>query len=95
MFFTLITSMLVGYATGYAAGAVLGAVVDWFIDDESLKNCIEEEYDNAFYILIEEKKKSAVKVGIFDYEEDRIEDVELQSESGVSSSLYEGQVIYV
>lgn len=95
MLFTLLTSIAIGYATGYAAGTVLGAVVDWFIDEDSLSDCIEQEYDNAFYILIEEKKKSAVKVGIFDYEEDIIEDIELQSESGVSSSLYEGQVIYV
>lgn len=95
MLFTLLTSIAISYATGYAAGTVLGAVVDWFIDEDSLSDCIEQEYDNAFYILIEEKKKSAVKVGIFDYEEDIIEDIELQSESGVSSSLYEGQVIYV
>ena len=87
--------MLIGYASGYAAGTVIGAVVDWFIDDDSLRDCIEEEYDDAFYLLIEEKKKNAVKVGIFDVEEECIEDVELQSERGVSNSLYEGQIIYV
>ncbi len=95
MLLTFLTSFIFGGLVGGAAGAVLGAVVDWFIDDESLGDYIKEEYDDAFKLLIQEKKKNAVQVGIFDVCEDEIETVEIQSESGVSNSIYKGQVIYV
>lgn len=95
MFFTLLGSFITGALIGGASGAVLGAIVDWFVDDDSLSECITEEYEDAFKLLIKEKKKTAVKVGIFDEEEDLLDDVEIQSEQGVSNSLYVGKVIYV
>lgn len=95
MFLTLLGSFLTGALIGGAGGVVIGAVVDWFIDDDSLSECITEEYEDAFKLLIKEKKKTAIKVGIFDEEEDLLDDVEIQSEQGVSDSLYVGKVIYV
>lgn len=95
MLFTIIGSALLGGLIGGAGGAVLGAIVDWFIDDDTLTESIEEEYEDAFKLLIKEKKKNAVKVGIFDEENDLLDDVEIQSNSGVSDSLYKGRVIYV
>lgn len=92
---SLIGGALLGGAIGGATGAVLGAVVDWLIDDDSLSESIHEEYDDAFKLLIKQKKKDAVKVGIFDYDEDLIDDVEIQSQQGVSDSLYVGKVIYI
>lgn len=95
MFFSLLGSMLIGGLYGAAAGAVLGAVVDWFIDEDTLSQAVVEEYDDAFKLLIKEKKKKAVKVGIFDDDNELLDDVEIQSNEGVSDSLYKGQIIYV
>lgn len=95
MFFTIIGSALLGGIIGGAGGYALGAIVDWFIDDDTLTESIEEEYDDAFKLLIKEKKNNAVKVGIFNESNDLLDDVEIQSSSGVSNSLYKGKVIYV
>ena len=95
MFLTFLGSVLLGGMIGGASGAVLGAVVDWLIDDDTLTESIQEEYDDAFKLLIKQKKQNAVKVGIFDSEETLLDDVEIQSEQGVSDSLYQGKVIYV
>ena len=40
--------------------------VDYFISEETLVENVEEEYPDAFKLLIKEKKKNAVNVGIFD-----------------------------
>lgn len=95
MLFTIIGSWLIGGIIGGVGGAVLGAVVDWFVDEDSIVTAISEEYNNAFRLLIKQKKETAVKVGIFDDEDDLIDDIEIQSKSGISDSIYEGQVIYV
>ena len=95
MIFSLLGSMLVGGLIGGAGGAVLSAIVDWFIDEDSLGEAISEEYDDAFKLLIKDKKRNAVKVGIYDEDNDVIDDSEIQSESGISESIYKGLVIYV
>ncbi len=89
-------SYLIGHALGTAAAAVIEFVIDVFIDEESLQDEIEERYPEAFKLLIKEKKKTAVNVGIFDVCDDVIEsNVEISSSEGVSNDLYVGQEIYL
>ena len=75
---------------------IIGQAVGSFIDEVFLQDAIEEKYPDAFKILIKQKKRKAVNVGIFDVHDNTIESsVEIESEQGVSDALYEGQVIYV
>ena len=86
-------------ALGLLAGGLLGATifmaVDYFISEETLVENVEEEYPDAFKLRIKEKKKNAVKVGIFDEDDEHIDDIEITSSKGVSKSLHKGQTIYV
>jgi hypothetical protein len=92
MFFTLLGIAVLNAAIGYGVGYCVGAFVDEFF----LTDAIEEAYPDAFKILIKEKKKNAVNVGIFDIDDMTIEpSVEIESEQGVSDELYVGQVIYI
>ncbi len=86
-------------ALGLLAGGLLGATiflaVDFFISEETLVENVEEEYPDAFKLLIKEKKKNAVNVGIFDEDNEHLDDMEITSSKGVSKSLHKGQTIYV
>ncbi len=83
-------------AAGAVVGGAIGYLVGSFIDEVFLQDAIEEKYPDAFKILIKQKKKKAVNVGIFDVHDNTIESsVEIESEQGVSDALYKGQVIYV
>lgn len=82
----------VGGAVGYAAGWLVGAFIDEFV----LQDAVREQYPEAFKLMIKEKKKTAVNVGIFDEYDDTIEaNVLFETEQGVSDSLYVGQEIYL
>ena len=84
-----------------ALGLLIGAigvsvlVSTVVISMDSLKNDVKNEYPDAFKMLIKEKKKDAVKVGIFDKTNSHIEDVEITSNKGVSNNLHQGQTIYI
>ena len=85
---------------GLLAGGIVGATmislaVDYFICEDTLADNIEEEYPDAFKLLIKEKKKNAVNVGIFDEDNEHLDDMEITSSKGVSKSLHKGQTIYV
>ena len=86
-------------ALGLLAGGLLGATifmaVDYFLSEDKLVEEVEEQYPDAFKLLIKEKKKNAVNVGIFDEDDEHLDDVEITSTKGVSKSLRKGQVIYV
>ena len=86
-------------ALGLLAGGLLGATifmaVDYFISEETLVENVEEEYPYAFKLRIKEKKKNAVNVGIFDEDNEHLDDMEITSSKGVSKSLHKGQTIYV
>ena len=86
-------------ALGLLAGGLLGATifmaVDFFLSEDKLVEEVEEQYPDAFKLLIKEKKKNAVNVGIFDEDDEHLDDVEITSTKGVSKSLRKGQVIYV
>lgn len=84
-----------------ALGLLIGAigvsilVSTVVISIDSLKNDVKNEYPDAFKMLIKEKKKDAVKVGIFDKTNSHIEDIEITSNKGVSNNLHQGQTIYI
>ena len=86
-------------ALGLLAGGLLGATifmaVDFFLSKDKLVEKVEEEYPDAFKLLIKEKKKNAVKVGIFDEDNEHLDDVEITSSKGVSKNIRKGQTIYV
>lgn len=86
-------------ALGLLAGGLLGATifmaVDYFLSEDKLVEEVEEQYPDAFKLLIKEKKKNAVNVGVFDEDNEHLDDVEITSSKGVSKSLRKGQVIYV
>lgn len=86
-------------ALGLLAGGLLGATifmaVDYFLSEDKLVEEVEEQYPDAFKLLIKEKKKNAVNVGIFDEDNEHLDDVEITSTKGVSKNLRKGQVIYV
>lgn len=91
MFFTLLA-----IAANAAFGAAIGYAVGAFIDEVFLQDAVREQYPDAFKLLIKEKKKTAVNVGIFDEYDDTIEaSVSFETEQGVSDSLYVGQEIYL
>ena len=84
-----------------ALGLLIGAigvsvlVSTVVISIDPLINDVKKEYPDAFKMLIKEKKKDAVKVGIFDKTNSHIEDVEITSNKGVSNNLHQGQTIYI
>ncbi len=86
-------------ALGLLAGGLLGATifmaVDFFLSEDKLVEEVEEQYPDAFKLLIKEKKKNAENVGIFDEDNEHLDDVEITSSKGVSKSLHKGQTIYV
>lgn len=86
-------------ALGLLAGGLLGATiflaVDFFLSEDKLVEEVEEQYPDAFKLLIKEKKKNAVNVGIFDEDNEHLDDMEITSSKGVSKSLHKGQTIYV
>lgn len=86
-------------ALGLLAGGLLGATifmaVDYFLSEDKLVEEVEEQYPDAFKLLIKEKKKNAVNVGIFDEDNEHLDDIEITSSKGVSKSLHKGQTIYV
>lgn len=86
---------VLGLLSGGILGAAILLTVDYFLTEDSLVENVEEEYPDAFKLLIKEKKKNAVKVGIFDEDDGHIDDIEITSSKGVSKSLHKGQTIYV
>ena len=96
MFIEILAAALIGGLAGGVVGAGVGFIIGCFIDEDSLRSEVGQMYDDAFILLIEEKKKNAVSIGIFDEDEEYIADgVEIESEQGVSDSLYVGQIIYL
>ena len=79
---------------GGAVGGAIGWTIGKIIDATTLEDEVKRKYPNALKILIREKKKNAVNVGIFgEYEECIEKSVDITSDKGVSDELHEGQVI--
>lgn len=82
-------------AGGIAGAALLSKAVDFFLDKDTLKETVQEECPDAFKMLIKEKKKKAVNVGIFDEDDEHLDDMEITTSKGVSRKLSKGQTIYL
>ena len=80
---------------GGLLGAAIFLTVDYFLSSDTISDAVTEEEPDAFKALIKEKKKNAVNVGIFDKNNEHLNDMEITSSKGVSRSLRKGQTIYV
>lgn len=80
----------VGAAVGYGTAWVVCKI----IDKRELKKQLEAKRKGAFRALIMEKRKNAVDVGIFEKDEDKIEEkVTIESEKGIGNDVYKGMII--
>lgn len=86
-----IGALLIGAGIGIAASLI----VETIIDKSLIQSEVRKKNPSAFKALIEKKKKTAVDVGIFDRNDNRIDGITLESEKGVSSEVKVGQIIYV
>ncbi len=86
---------VLGLLGGGLLGAALFLTIDYFLSPETLGEAVKKEEPDAFKVLIKEKKKNAVNVGIFDEDNEYINDMEITSSKGVSRSLRKGQIYYV
>ena len=84
-----------GGAAVITASVAGGMVIHRKINERRLKEAIKKEFSNAIKMIINDKSTKKVNVGIFDEENDKIKDLEVTSDDGVSDELYVGQVIYL
>ena len=70
------------------------AIVSGIIDALTIKDEVRKKVPNAVKLLIQEKKKTAVKVGIFDNKEMPICQLEIEGD-GVQDDVRVGQIIYM
>ena len=80
------------------AGSVLGAaviIVACKITKEIIAEKACKEFNEAFKAEIQEAKKNAVHVGIFDEEDNTIGEMTIESEKGVDAYIKQGDVIYL
>lgn len=90
-----ILSILLGAAAGVAIGYATYKIVG-VINRRRIEQAAKEKFDRAFKAIIKEKKKNAVKVGIFDSNNTVIaSDYTIESDQGVASDIYVGQTIYL
>ena len=87
--------LIPGLLGGGLLGAAIFLTVDYFLSSDTLSEAVREKEPDAFKVLIKEKKKNAVNVGIFDKDNEHINDMEITTSKGVSKSLHKGQTIYV
>lgn len=87
--------LIPGLLGGGLLGAAIFLTVDYFLSSDTLSDAVREKEPDAFKVLIKEKKKNAVNVGIFDKDNEHINDMEITTSKGVSKSLHKGQTIYV
>ncbi len=80
---------------GGILGVVLILAVAFMLTEDSLAEVVKKEEPDAFKAIIKKKKKKSVKVGIFDKEDEHLNDMEITTTKGVSRSLHKGQEIYV
>lgn len=93
--FWFIPVILWSAAAGALTGAATALLIDFFIDESSIADSVSHKYENAFKVLIKDKKTRTVDVGIFDETNAFIDDMTIESDKGVSASLRIGQEIYI
>ena len=86
------------YKTVKFSGEVISTVAELIevtitgiVDLLTIEDEVKKKGPNAFKILIQEKKKMSVKVGIFDKNSSPIQQMEITSDDGVSKDLIVGK----
>lgn len=91
---------LLSYLLRSASVTIFRSAIEWVIDKiidaTSLKDEVKVKYPDALKLIIQEKKKNAVNVGIFgEYEECIEKSVDITSDKGVSDELHVRQEIWL
>lgn len=92
---SLFVDILQGLLIGGAVGAVLSLTVYAILDAKTVREEVKRKCPSALKAEIMAKKENAVKVGIFENEDEVANTLEITSTKGVSENLYVGQVIYL
>ena len=89
---------LICWGIAYAVGKVVDATIEGLkciivgiIDLFAIEKEVKAQVPEAFKILIQEKKKKAVTVGIFDERSTRLNQMLITSEDGVSDDIIVGK----
>ncbi len=87
--------IVLGFLAGGVIGVAIAIAINHFLSEGTLKKIVWKENPNAFKMLIKEKKKNAVNVGIFGESDEHLDDMEITTSKGVSRKLSKGQTIYL
>jgi hypothetical protein len=68
-------------------------VVNQLVDILFITEKVQERRPDALKIMILEKKKHSVNVGIFDQYGDMHQSITINSDYGISNNIYKGQVV--
>lgn len=79
----------------YFVGDLIDAVVSGVIDLFTIEEQVRQQVPNAFKVKILEKKKTAVDVGIFNKNDQPLQQMHIESDEGVSNELQVGQEYYL
>lgn len=82
-------------AAAIGAAAYAGVKIYEKITAKQIAEEVRRKAAAAFYAKIKEKKANAVKVGIFDVNDNQTGEMTIESKEGVDSSLRKGQRIPV
>lgn len=86
---------ILGGAALIATAVGGGIIISKKINEKRLKKAVKKEFTEAVKMIINDKSTKKVNVGIFDENNDKIKDLTVESEKGVSDELYVGQEIYL
>lgn len=86
---------LVVWALGALVGIAVVIVIHRYLTASVIREKVAEEYPNAFTAKIKKKKKDAIDVGIFDKQNNELDEVSFKSSKGIDKSLRKGQVIHI
>ena len=79
---------LIVIATAVFAGGIVAVVIYHCITHKDIKNKINElNIEGAIKYRVKQAKKHSVNVGIFNEEDEQLDEVEFTSEEGVSKSV--------
>lgn len=76
-------------------GAVVTIVTTALVNSFFLQKEIRDRYKNAAKAVIESKDASVVHVNVYDQDNEKIQELEIKSETGIDSSISKGQTYKV
>lgn len=85
---------LVGLFIGGTVAALVSLAVDVFLDEKEVRENVRKKCPEALKAVIQEKKKNAIKVGIYKNNDREISsEMEITTSKGVSDNLHVGKII--